>query len=117
MALNLFQPSAPPASLVDPARAELRLDQVDNTSDLDKPISTAVQAALDALAVGAAPAYVHTQAAPDTTWTINHNLGFIPSVELLTAGGVEFDAEVVHTSVNQTLVYLLTAMAGSARLN
>ena len=61
--------------------------------------------------------YVHTQATPAATWTINHNLGFRPSVELIDAGGAEFDAEIVHTSLNQTVVYLDEATAGIARLN
>lgn len=56
------------------------------------------------------------QASPSTTWTINHNLGYRPSVTLLTVGGAEFDAEVIHTSVNQTVISLTAATAGSARL-
>lgn len=57
-----------------------------------------------------------TQAVPSTTWTINHNLGRRPITELYTVGGIEFEAEVVHTSINQTVVLLTTALAGSARL-
>lgn len=64
-----------------------------------------------------AASYVHTQATPSTTWTINHNLGFRPAVELYTVGGVEFDAEVVHVSNNQAIVYLVSSIAGSARCN
>lgn len=60
--------------------------------------------------------YTHNQSVAATSWTINHNLGYKPSVELLTAGGVEFDAEVVHTSNNQVVVNLVVAIAGSARL-
>lgn len=61
-------------------------------------------------------AYVHTQSAPATTWTINHNLGFRPSVELLDTGSQEIDGEVSHPSVNQTVVTLNPATAGLARL-
>lgn len=61
--------------------------------------------------------YVHTQGSAAATWTINHNLGFRPSVELFDAGGAEIEAEVIHASVNQTLVYLSTPTAGSARCN
>jgi hypothetical protein len=64
-----------------------------------------------------ASAYTHTQSTPSATWTINHNLGYRPSVELLTVGGVEFDASVVHTSINQTVVEIAMPIAGSARLN
>lgn len=60
--------------------------------------------------------YVHTQVSASTVWTINHNLGFIPSVEVLSVGNVEIEAEVVHTSVNQTIINFVQATAGSARL-
>lgn len=58
-----------------------------------------------------------TQAVPSLTWTINHNLGYYPSVELFSVGGLEIDADVQHVSVNQTVVTFLIATAGSARLN
>lgn len=66
---------------------------------------------------GYARAYTHIQASASDTWTINHNLGFKPSVEPFTVGGAEFDATVQHTSNNQTVVYLTIPLAGSARLN
>jgi hypothetical protein len=50
---------------------------------------------------GAGAAYVHTQASPATTWTINHNLGFRPSVELLDSGSQEIDGD-YSTSDNQS---------------
>jgi len=61
-------------------------------------------------------AYVHTQTTPSTTWTINHNLGYRPAVELLDTGSQEIDAEIAHPSVNQTVVTLNPATAGLARL-
>jgi hypothetical protein len=61
-------------------------------------------------------AFEYVQAAPATTWTINHNLGFRPSVELLDAGSQEIDGEVAHPTVNQTVVTLNPATAGLARL-
>jgi hypothetical protein len=64
-----------------------------------------------------ASAYVFTQNTPSDTWIINHNLGYKPAVELLTVGGVEFDASVTHTSINQTIVNIAMPIAGSARLN
>jgi hypothetical protein len=65
---------------------------------------------------GLMAAYVHTQGSAATTWTINHNLGYRPSVELYTVGGIEFDGDVQHTSENQVVVTLVVATAGSARL-
>ena len=61
-------------------------------------------------------AFEYQQVAPATVWTINHNLGFRPSVELLDAGSQEIDGEVAHPSVNQTVVTLNPASAGLARL-
>lgn len=60
--------------------------------------------------------YLHIQPTPAITWTINHNLGYRPSVELLDAGSQEIDGEVSHPSVNQTVVTLNPATAGIARL-
>jgi hypothetical protein len=61
-------------------------------------------------------AYVHTQPVSASTWTINHNLGFKPSVELFDSGNQEIDAAVVHTSDNQVVVTFTKATAGFARL-
>lgn len=60
--------------------------------------------------------YEHTQSPAAATWTINHNLGFRPTVELRTAGGQEFIADVQHPTVNQVVVYLNSPLAGFARL-
>ena len=60
--------------------------------------------------------YVHTQASAAATWTINHNLGFRPSVELLDSGSQEIDGDIAHPTINQTIVTLNPATAGLARL-
>lgn len=61
--------------------------------------------------------YFFTQASPSSQWTINHNLGFRPSVELFDSGGNEFDADILHVSNNQVMVYLTAPYSGFARLN
>lgn len=61
-------------------------------------------------------AYVHTQATVSATWTINHNLGYRPSVELLDSGSQEIDGDIAHPSVNQVVVTLSPPTAGLARL-
>lgn len=68
-------------------------------------------------AAGASSGYLHTQSVADTTWTINHNLGYRPDVALFTVGGVSFSAEVSNPTVNQTVVTLVSPLAGSARLS
>lgn len=88
------------------------LGNVDNTSDLNKPISAATAAAL----ADKPTAYVHAQLSPASVWTINHNLGYRPSVELLNAGSQEIDGDVNHPTINQTVVTLNPPSAGLARL-
>lgn len=60
--------------------------------------------------------YVHQQSTPATTWTINHNMGKYPTVELFNSGMQEIDADISHPSVNQTVITLNPATAGQARL-
>lgn len=57
--------------------------------------------------------YLHTQSAASQTWTVNHNLGFRPGVSVRSPGGVEVDAEVTHTSVNQCVVAFSAPATGS----
>lgn len=59
--------------------------------------------------------FIHTQGSAATSWTVNHNLGFRPAVEVFSVGGAEIDAEVLHTSPNQTVISFNAATAGSAR--
>jgi tRNA A58 N-methylase Trm61 len=65
---------------------------------------------------GGIAAFVHNQPSPSATWTINHNLGYRPSVELIDAGSQEFNADVTHPTVNQAVINLSVATAGLARL-
>lgn len=50
-------------------------------------------------------------------WTINHNLGFRPAVDLYDSLGAKIQGEVQHASVNTTIVSFNTPTAGFARLN
>lgn len=61
-------------------------------------------------------AYVFTQSTPAATWTINHNLGHVPSVELFDSGSQEIEAEVSHPSVNTAVIVFAVPIAGFARL-
>lgn len=59
----------------------------------------------------------HVQASAAATWTVNHNLGVWPSaVTVLSPGGVEVNAEVVHVSVNQLTIHFAAPYAGRARI-
>ncbi len=59
--------------------------------------------------------YVHTQASASSSWTISHNLGYIPSVYLYTSGGLEFEGSVIHISNNVCIINLNMPLAGYAR--
>lgn len=59
----------------------------------------------------------YQQTTPSTSWVINHNLGYKPSVEVFNTGSQAIDADIVHTSLNQTVVSFTVAIAGFARLN
>jgi hypothetical protein len=61
--------------------------------------------------------FTHNQVSALTTWTINHNLGYNPNVQVFSVGGLEILCEIHHTSINQTTVSFNTATAGSARLS
>lgn len=66
-------------------------------------------------APGTSGAYVHMQSAPALTWTVNHNLGVLPSVDVFDAGSRLVIAEVTHVTVNQTQIFFAVASAGFAR--
>lgn len=60
--------------------------------------------------------YEHTQNSPATDWTIAHNLGYRPVVEVRTSGGVVRQAGIQHLSENVVTISFLTAATGTARL-
>ncbi len=63
-----------------------------------------------------APAYVHNQAAASTQWTINHNLGYFPSIDLFDSGSQLIEAQVYHQSTNIMIATFSIPISGFARL-
>ncbi len=61
-------------------------------------------------------AFTHTQAIASATWVVAHNLGFRPAVSVVSAGGIEVDAEVAHISLVLLEVRFGAPFAGTARL-
>lgn len=59
-------------------------------------------------------AYTHTQASASALWTVNHNLGYRPSVNVLSVGGRLMVADVLHVSSNQVTVSFDQPTAGLA---
>lgn len=79
------------------------------------PRVSVVQAGPKGADGSSAAAHVHTQSVAADTWIINHNLGYEPVVQIISVGGVEMEANIVHMSTNQTRVYFAAAQAGRAR--
>lgn len=61
--------------------------------------------------------YVHTQNAASTSWTITHNLGKMPSVEVVDTGDNIVVGEIEYISLNQVQVTFGAAFTGKAYLN
>lgn len=61
--------------------------------------------------------FMFSQPTPSAVWTVNHNLGFKPAVELFNSGSQEIEGDVVHTSSNQTVISFNLSVAGFARLS
>lgn len=57
--------------------------------------------------------YEHVQSSPATQWTVNHNLGYKPSIEVLSPGGMVVIADVVHMTDNQTLINFNAPQTGT----
>lgn len=63
-----------------------------------------------------ADSYTHAQGSASSTWTVPHNLGRRPNVELRTVGGVVMLGQVTHVSDNLLTVSFAYAIAGTARM-
>lgn len=62
-------------------------------------------------------AYEHFQNSPASTWTINHNLSYKPSVSIFSLGGIEIEAAIQHATNNQTIINFVVPTAGTATLS
>lgn len=100
-----------------PVTVEVIEDSGVQVVEIDRPTAVDVVEVIHPGPQGpAGQVYVHQQSTAAAVWTINHNLGFRPSVELLDSGSQEIDGQIAHPSVNQTVVTLQPASAGIARL-
>jgi hypothetical protein len=62
-------------------------------------------------------AYTHNQASASTTWTIEHNLNFMPNVTVVDSGGNLVEANVTYTSVTALSLSFSSAISGVAYLS
>lgn len=61
--------------------------------------------------------YVYEQGVAASTWTIDHNLGFYPSVTVVDSAGNMVSGEVNYASINRVVVSFNGSFAGSAYLS
>lgn len=50
-----------------------------------------------------------------TSWVVNHNLGREPLISITTLGGAEIEVTILHTNLNQFVVYFDSPVAGKVR--
>jgi len=62
-------------------------------------------------------AYTHEQTVPALTWTINHGLGYRPSVQAVDTTGDQITGSVDWPTENQVTITFLTVIAGKAYLS
>lgn len=59
----------------------------------------------------------YNQGSSATVWTINHNLGKFPSVQVFTSAGDKIEGDVHHINVDSLTITFTAAFAGDAYLN
>ena len=63
---------------------------------------------------GDSDVFEYSPPSPSAEWIVNHNFGRNPVVAVLSPGGIEVEAEVVHTTLNQTRVLFNAPQLGKA---
>jgi hypothetical protein len=58
----------------------------------------------------------YDQIDPRATWTITHNFGYRPSVEVFNSAWEEIDADVIHLTKNSLRINFTLPISGYARL-
>lgn len=88
----------------------LTLGPVENTASVLLSLAGAIRGERGPAGFG--DSYSNDFGAPALSWVVNHNLGRYPVLKILSAGNVEIEAEVVHASVNQAVIYFAGPQAG-----
>lgn len=61
--------------------------------------------------------YVHHQSSASTTWVINHNLSFIPSVTIVDSSGNVVEGSYNYPDVDNVIANFSSSFAGEAYLS
>lgn len=78
---------------------------------------TVVVAAAGSISAGGAPAYIHNQVSPSSSWSVTHNLNDWPSVTIVDTGGTVVIPDVQYIDSNSLIVSFGSATSGKAYLN
>ena len=57
---------------------------------------------------------VHDQSSASATWTINHNQGRYPTIDIIDSAGNHVIGDIQHNSINQVVATFDNAFAGKA---
>jgi hypothetical protein len=61
--------------------------------------------------------YTHTQGVASSTWTINHNLEYYPSIEVVDSAGTIVVGNYTYANVNTIIATFASPFAGKAYLS
>jgi hypothetical protein len=62
-------------------------------------------------------AYTHNQTAPNSTWTVIHNLNFYPNVTVFDSGESQIEGSVTHIDETRLIITFSSAISGKAHLS
>jgi hypothetical protein len=108
--------------VISPQGSFLRLQDVGETTFSGHAgQAVVVNGTADGLAFGASPVtdahYVHTQISAATTWTVTHNLGKYPAIQIFDSANDEVMGDVHHDSTSQATLSFGAAFSGTAICN
>jgi len=67
--------------------------------------------------VGGDKTYVHIQSSPSAAWSVIHNLGKYPAVDVVDSGGSEVIPDIHYVDANNVTVNFGSATSGKAFVN
>jgi hypothetical protein len=95
----------------------VEVTNANSTTVVKAPVSPVV---VDVVTVGpqgpSSASTTYAQPTASSTWTINHNLGYRPHIDLYDLNFELFEGQITHTSVNTSVIVLTIPTAGYARL-
>lgn len=115
-----WQPWAEKGYILEGSHLSSNLLEKDTVNPADNEVVSPIRVTLPSLMpVTIKPivsAYVHEQFIESRVWTIRHNLGLYPGVELFNSLYQEIEGNVQHPSLTVTIITFSKPVSGAARL-